>query len=60
MIGKNSGNITTGKRKNYLCRLHTCKKSWVEETSLFNEDFVKSYNEGSDIGYFLELDVQCP
>ena len=24
---------------------------WVEETSQFNEDFIKSYHEGSDIGY---------
>ena len=28
---------------------------WVEDTSQFNEDFMKSYNEESDIGYFLQL-----
>ena len=28
---------------------------WVEDTSQFNEDFMKSYNEESDIGYFLKL-----
>ena len=33
---------------------------WVEETSQFNENFVKNYNEESDIGYFLEVDVQYP
>ena len=25
-----------------------------------NEDFIKSYNEDGDEGYFLETDVQCP
>ena len=33
---------------------------WVENTSQFNEDFVKSYNEENDEGYFLEVDVQYP
>ena len=31
----------------------------VEETTQFNEDFIKSYNKDSDIGYFLEFDLQC-
>ena len=31
---------------------------WVKETSQFNEDFIKNYNEKSDEGYFLEVDVQ--
>ena len=31
---------------------------WVEETSQFNEDFIESYNEESDEGYFLEVDIQ--
>ena len=31
----------------------------VEDISDFNEDFIKSYNHGSDEGYFLEVDVQC-
>ena len=30
---------------------------WVEDTSQFNEDFIKRCN---DEGYFLEVDVQCP
>ena len=30
----------------------------IEETSQFNEDFIKNYNEESDEGYFLEVDVQ--
>ena len=31
---------------------------WVEDTSQFNEDFIKSYNEESDEEYFLEVDDQ--
>ena len=31
---------------------------WVEETSQFNKSLIKSYNEDSDTGYFLEVDVQ--
>ena len=31
---------------------------WIEYTSQFNEDFIKTYNEGTDKGYFLEVDVQ--
>ena len=31
---------------------------WVEDTSHFYEDFIKNYNEESDKGYFLEVDVQ--
>ena len=33
---------------------------WIKDTSQFNEDFIKNYNEESDEGYFLEVDVQCP
>ena len=32
----------------------------IKDTFLFNEDFIKSYNEESDEGYFLEIDVQYP
>ena len=33
---------------------------WIEENDLskFNEKFIKSYNENSDKGYFLEVDVK--
>ena len=31
---------------------------WIEDTSQFNEDFIKNYDEESDKGYFLEVDVQ--
>ena len=27
----------------------------IEGTTQFNEDFIKSYNEDNDIGYFLEV-----
>ena len=33
---------------------------WIEETSKFNDDFIKNYNGESDEGYFLEVDVQYP
>ena len=32
---------------------------WIKDTSQFNEDFINIYNEESDEGYFLEVDVQC-
>ena len=31
---------------------------WVKDAFQFNEDFIKNYNEESDEGYFLEVDVQ--
>ena len=31
---------------------------WVTYLSRFNENFIKSYNENSDIRYFLEVDVE--
>ena len=31
---------------------------WIKDTSQFNEDFIKNYNQESDKGYFLEVDVQ--
>ena len=31
---------------------------WVKDTSQFNKDFMKNYNEESDEGYFLKVDVQ--
>ena len=33
---------------------------WIEDTSQFNEDFIKSYNEQSDEGYLLGDDAQYP
>ena len=31
---------------------------WIEDTSQFNDDFIKNYNEKSDKRYFLEVNVQ--
>ena len=33
---------------------------WTEDASQFNEEFIKNYNQESDEGYFLEVDVQHP
>ena len=33
---------------------------WIKNTSRFNEDFIKPYNQESDEGYFFEVDVQYP
>ena len=33
---------------------------WVKNLSKFHERFIKSYNENSDRGYFLEIDVELP
>ena len=33
---------------------------WIDDTSQFNEDFIKNYKEESNEGYFLEIDVHYP
>ena len=33
---------------------------WYDYVSEFNEDFIKNYDENSDVGYFLEVDVEYP
>ena len=32
----------------------------MKKLSKFNEDFIKKYDENSDTGYFLEVDVEYP
>ena len=32
--------------------------NWVEDLSEFNQDFIKSYNEKINEGYFLEADIK--
>ena len=32
---------------------------WVKNLSKFNEIFIRNYDEDSDIGYFLEVDIDC-
>ena len=41
-------------------KLPVNKFEYMEYTSQFNEDFIKNYNEESDEGYFLDVDVQYP
>ena len=41
-----------------LQNLPVNKFEWIEDTSQFNEGFIKNYNEHSVEGYFLEVDVQ--
>ena len=41
-------------------RLPVNRFKWIEETSQFNEDFLKNYNEESSEGYFLAVEVQYP
>ena len=36
------------------------KFEWIKDTFQFNEAFIKRYNEESDEGYFLEVNVQYP
>ena len=43
-----------------LQRLSVNNFEWIENISEFNEDFIKSYNEQSDEGYFLDVDIQYP
>ena len=40
-----------------LRKLQVNDFKWVEETSQFNEDFIKNYNDERDEGYSLEVDV---
>ena len=42
-------------------KLQVNKIEWMKDTSQFNEDFIKNYNEESDIfneGYIVEVDVE--
>ena len=43
-----------------------CKKlpvdgfKWVDDLSIFTEDFINNYDEESDIGYLFVVDVEYP
>ena len=41
-------------------KLPTYGFKWVTDVSRFNERFIKTYNENSNIGCFLEVDVEYP
>ena len=42
-----------------LQKLPVNKSEWIQDNSQFN-DFIKNYNEESDEGHVLEVDVQYP
>ena len=33
---------------------------WESDLLRFNGDFIKNYSENSDVGYFLEVDIEYP
>ena len=33
---------------------------WVDDLSMFTEDFIKSYDEEDDVGYLLVVDIEYP
>ena len=33
---------------------------WVEDLSVIDEDFIKNYDENSDLGYFIDADIEYP
>ena len=33
---------------------------WIEDVSEIDEDFIRNYDENSDIGYFLKVDIEYP
>ena len=33
---------------------------WVKDVHKMDEDFIKSYDENSNIGYFLKIDIEYP
>ena len=39
-------------------KLHVNDFKWVEDISKFDQIFIKSYNEESDEGYFLQIYIQ--
>ena len=43
-----------------VSKLPTNGFKWVEKSSKFNEKFIKSCNQNSDEGYFLEVDAKYP
>ena len=41
-------------------KLPVNKFEWIEDTSPFNEEFIKNYNEESDKEYFYKINIQYP
>ena len=41
-------------------KLPTSDFQWIEDISIFTEDYIKNYNENNDTGYLLVVDVTYP
>ena len=41
-------------------KLHVNNFIWIINLSKFNESFIKNYDENSNTGYFLKVDVEYP
>ena len=41
-------------------KLHVDGFKWIDDLTMFTEDFIKSYDEESDIGYMFVVDVEYP
>ena len=41
-------------------KLQTVDFQWIEDISIFTEDYIKNYNKNSDTGYLLVVDVTYP
>ena len=42
-------------------KLHVNRFMWYNDhLSDFNKDFIKNYNENSNVGYFREMDIEYP
>ena len=41
-------------------KLPVCRFKWVDDLSMFTEDFIKSYDEEDDVGYSFVVDIKYP
>ena len=41
-------------------KLSTGDFQWIEDSSIFTKDYIKNYDENSDTGYLLVVDVTYP
>ena len=44
-----------------MCKtLPVCDFKWVNDLSIFTEDFIKNYNKNSHKGYIFEVEIEYP